>query len=150
MFWCFYSKEGGDQALVDLLMRLFEEIYPQCSSLSQLLLQWLTFPCALAEGHLLCQQAGDKMLKQFWCLSWWFWQYCSFCPLPSFSSCLCWMRNAVPWPAMYEGRIHVLVLSYFCLHWKRLCCLTGEKKWTCFCTWNIQDEWFSILAAEVG
>lgn len=45
-------------------MRLFEEIYPQCSPL-QLLVGWLTFPCALAEGQLLCQQAGDEMLKLF-------------------------------------------------------------------------------------
>lgn len=127
MFWYFYSKEGGDQALVDLLMRLFEEIYPQCSSLFQLLLRWLTFPCALAEGHLLCQQAGDEMLKVFWCLSCWFWQY-SFHLLPSFSSCLCWMRNALfICPAVYEGRTHFLVLSYFWLCWKCLYCLRRNE-----------------------
>lgn len=77
MFLCFCSKEGGDQALVALLMRLFEEIYPQRSFLFQLFLWWLPFPCALAEGELLRQQAGDEMLKLFWC---WFWQYCSSCP----------------------------------------------------------------------
>lgn len=112
MFWCFYSIEGGDQALVDLLVRLFKEIYPQWTSVFQLLLWWLTFPCALAEGHLLCQQAGDGMLKLFWCLSCWFWQYCSFHLLPSFSSCLCWMRNALfPCPAVYEGRT-----NFFCFY----------------------------------
>lgn len=144
MFWCFYSKEGGDQALVELLVRLFKEIYPQRTSVFQLPLWWLTFPCALAEGHLLCQQAGDGMLRLFWCLSCWFWQYCSFHPLPSFSSCLCWMRNALfPCPAMCEGRIFFLFLSYFWLHWKCLCCLIGEKKRRCFFAW-------SILVAEVG
>lgn len=80
MFSCFYSKEGGDQAPVALLMRLFEEIYPRCSSLFQLLLWQLTFPRALAEGQLLHQQEGDEMLKLFWCLCCWFWQHCFFHP----------------------------------------------------------------------
>lgn len=65
MFLCFYSKEGGDQAVAALLMRLFEEIYSQYSFLFQLLLGWLTFHCALAEGQLLRQQAGDKLLMLF-------------------------------------------------------------------------------------
>lgn len=80
MFLCFCSEEGGDQALVALLMRLLEEIYPQRSFLFQLFLWWLPFPSAWAEGELLRQQAGDEMLKLFWCLCCWFWQYCSSCP----------------------------------------------------------------------
>lgn len=34
----------------------------------------------------------------------WFWQYCSFHPLPSFSSCHCWMRNTLSPPSCYVWR----------------------------------------------